>query len=211
MNKKIFIYGDSGHGKVVASIAKRCGYEVVGFIDDSESPKEILNFKSVSFDTFLQNFSSCYVALGIGNNKIRCKIFNKLALHEIKIATLIDPSAVVCESAFIDVGSVVMPLCVVNSEAKVGRGVILNSSSVIEHDNVIGDFVHISPKVAIAGAVSVGEFSHIGIGSSVIQCLNIGKNVVVGAGGVVCDNLESDSLYVGVPAKKIKTIERVIC
>ena len=37
MNKKIVIIGASGHGKVVANIAKLNGYDEILFLDDDES------------------------------------------------------------------------------------------------------------------------------------------------------------------------------
>lgn len=37
--------------------------------------------------------------------------------------------------------------------------------------------------------------------------VNIGDNVVVGAGSIVTKSLESNGIYAGVPARKIKTLE----
>ncbi len=34
MSKKLVIIGASGHGKVIADIALKTGYEVVGFLDE---------------------------------------------------------------------------------------------------------------------------------------------------------------------------------
>ena len=42
MMKSIYIYGASGHGLVVADIAKVCGYDNIIFIDDGEN--EYLTF-----------------------------------------------------------------------------------------------------------------------------------------------------------------------
>ena len=39
MNKKIIIIGASGHGKVVADIAKLNGYEEILFLDDDTSKR----------------------------------------------------------------------------------------------------------------------------------------------------------------------------
>ena len=35
--KSIYIYGASGHGLVVADIAKACGYEDIIFVDDGDN------------------------------------------------------------------------------------------------------------------------------------------------------------------------------
>ena len=40
MSKKLVIIGASGHGKVIADIALKTGYEVVGFLDDNETVEE---------------------------------------------------------------------------------------------------------------------------------------------------------------------------
>lgn len=199
--KQIAIYGASGHGKVVAEIAEDLGYKIVAFIDKQK--KQIFEFESITYQEFKDKFINIEVIIAIGNNKIREKIFNELINDNIKIATLIHPSAIVSKRAKIDIGTVVMAGVVVNSEAKIGKCVILNSSSVIEHENIIDDFVHISPNVALAGDVSVGKFTHIGIGVTIIQGIKIGQNSIIGAGSVVIRDIEDNSKVVGVPAKKI--------
>ena len=54
------------------------------------------------------------------------------------------------------------------------------------------------------GNVRIGELSFLGIGSTVKHNVTIGKNTIVGGQSFVCNNCESNSLYYGVPAKKIK-------
>ena len=185
MSKSIYIYGASGHGLVVADIAKSCGYEDIVFLDDDKS-KGFL-----AFDDIKEN-RDYHMAFGIGNNQIRAKVYNKVKKYNFYLPILIHPSSIISPSAKIEEGTVVMPNVVVNSNANIGKGVILNSSCVVEHECTIEDFVHISPKVALAGDVKVGEFTHIGIGSNVIQCLKIGKNVVVGGGSTVIRNINDN-------------------
>ena len=38
--KRLIIIGASGHGKVVADIALKCGYDDVAFLDDDETLTE---------------------------------------------------------------------------------------------------------------------------------------------------------------------------
>ncbi len=198
MSNIIAVYGASGHGKVVADIAKANGYKDIIFIDDG-----LNNY--ISFEEFLNKFGNLIpVALGIGENRIRGIIYNKLKANDIKIQTLIHPSSIISKSVTIGEGSVVMPLVVVNADAKIGKGVILNSSCVIEHDNIIGDFAHISPNASLAGNVKIGNFSHIGIGSNIIQGKSIGEHTIIGAGSVVIDDIPSFCVGVGVPVKVIR-------
>ena len=200
MSKSIYIYGASGHGLVVADVAKSCGYENIVFLDDDTS-KGFL-----TFDDIKEN-RDYHIAFGIGNNQIREKLYKKVKENGFSTPTLIHPSSIISSSARIEEGTVVMPNVVVNAKGFIGKGVILNSSCVIEHESVIGDFVHISPKVAIAGDVRIGDFTHIGIGSSVIQCLEIGKNSIIGSGSVVVKNIRDFKKAYGNPCKEKGNID----
>ena len=200
MSKSIYIYGASGHGLVVADIARACGYEDIVFLDDDKS-KGFL-----TFDDIKEN-RDYHIAFGIGNNQIREKLYKKVKENGFFTPILIHPSSIISPSARIEEGTVVMPNVVVNAKAYIGKCVILNSSCVVEHESIIGDFVHISPKVAIAGNVRIGDFTHIGIGSSVIQCLEIGKNSIVGAGSIVVKNIADFKKVYGNPCKEVGNID----
>ena len=192
--KSIYIYGASGHGLVVADIARACGYDII-FVDDGEN-------KYPTFED-IKRTSGIPVAFGIGSNSIRAKLFEKVTSGGFEIVSLIHPSSIISPSATIGKGAVVMPRVVVNAKATIGDGVILNSSCVIEHECIIDDFVHISPNVALAGDVKVGKYTHIGIGSNVIQGIIIGSNVIVGGGSMVILNIDDNLKVVGVPAHPI--------
>lgn len=200
MSKRIYIYGASGHGLVVADIARACGYDDVVFVDDDKS-KGFLSFEDIKENR------DYHIAFGIGNNQIRAKLYKKVKENGFFTPTLIHTSSIISPSAKIEEGTVIMPNVVVNAKANIGKCVILNSSCVVEHECMIGDFVHISPKVAIAGDVKIGNFTHIGIGSSVIQCLEIGKNSIIGAGSVVVKNIADFKKAYGNPCKEIGNID----
>lgn len=193
--KGIYIYGSSGHGLVVADIAKACGYDDIIFIDDGNN--EYPSFEDIKSDKNIP------MAFGVGSNTIRAKLFEKVKQNGFEIVTLIHPSAIISPSVIIGIGTVVMPNVVVNAKAIIGDGVILNSGCIVEHECRIDDFAHISPNAALAGNVKVGKFSHIGIGSNVIQGISIGRNTIVGGGSVVIKNIEDNQKVAGVPAKTI--------
>ena len=197
--KKIAIYGASGHGKVVADIARLNGYTDIIFIDDGDN--DFITFEEFS----KQNVRP--IALGIGDNTIREKLYQKCADKHISVVTLIHPTTTIGTSVTIGEGTVIMSHVTVNTDTTLGKGCILNTSCVIEHDNNIGDFVHISPLVACAGNVIIGKYTHIGIGSCAVQGLTIGSNTIVGAGSVVVKDIEDNKLAYGNPCKVIKEIE----
>lgn len=55
--------------------------------------------------------------------------------------------------------------------------------------------------------IIIGKDSWIGSNVTILPGVTIGNHVVVAAGSVVTKNLDDNSVYAGVPAKKIKTIE----
>jgi UDP-N-acetylbacillosamine N-acetyltransferase len=196
--KSIYIYGASGHGLVVADVARACGYKDIIFIDDGDN--EYPSFEDIKRRNCIP------MAFGIGSNTIRTKLFEKVKSSGFEIVNLIHPSAIVSPSATIGIGTVVMPNVIVNAKAIIEDGVILNSGCIIEHECVIEEFAHISPNVALAGNVTIGKFTHIGIGSNVIQGIKIGSNSIIGAGSVVVKNISDFTKAYGVPCKEIKEI-----
>ena len=189
---KLYIYGASGHGKVVADIARSLGYDEIVFLDDNSEMK------------FSPDLPKHPVIIAIGDNQTRANLQTKVQNAGFEVASLVHKTAIISPSASIGKGVVVMPSVVVNADAVVGDGAILNSACVIEHDCVIGKFAHVSPNSALAGGVEVGEFAHIGIGSSVIQKVKIGANTTIGAGSAVISDIDDNCVAVGTPAKIIK-------
>ncbi|MGP1449739.1 MAG: NeuD/PglB/VioB family sugar acetyltransferase [Wolinella sp.] len=202
MGRQIALIGAGGHGKVVGEIAELLGYKISILVDDSTETVELFGLKSILLSEFLATKPKIPVALGVGNNVARERIFNELSQCGVAMPVLIHKSASVSKSASIGEGSVVMANAVINPSARIGRGVIVNSGAVVEHDNVIGDFVHISPRAALAGSVTIGAHTHIGIAACVIQGLTIGESCVIGAGSVVIDDILGHKTVVGNPAKR---------
>ena len=200
MNKKIIIIGASGHGKVLADLAIKNQYEIIGFLDDGKPEGEICGFPILGkSEKCLEYREQCEFVIAIGNNAVRKKIAET---YPLKWATLIHPTAVLGMNVKISEGTVVMANAVINPEAVVGKHCIINTAAVVEHDNVLGDYVHISPNAALAGTVHVGSQTHIGIGAAVRNNIDIAANVVIGAGAVVVKNIFEQGVYVGVPAEK---------
>lgn len=200
MNKKMIIIGASGHGKVVADLAIKNGYEILGFLDDGGPTGENFGFPILGeVKKILDHAQECEFVIAIGNNGIRKKIAES---YPVKWAKLIHPTAVIALGAEIGQGTVVMANAVINPDAKIGNHCIINTAAVVEHDNFLEDYVHISPNAALAGTVSVGEKTHIGIGAVVKNNITITSDVVVGAGAVVVKNIQEQGTYCGVPAKR---------
>jgi len=198
---KLAIIGASGHGKVVADIAEKNGYDEIVFFDDDESIE--LCGKWPVLGTVHEALSGEHdVFIAIGKAEVREKLMECFDGHHFPV--LIHPNAVVADDVVIGEGSVIMAGAVINPSVRIGRGCIINTCSSVDHDCNIEDFVHISVGAHLSGTVNVGKGSWIAVGASVVNNVEICEGTVVGAGAVVVKNIEQPGTYVGVPAKTMK-------
>jgi len=196
----MYLYGASGHAKVIIDILKSQNIEIKGLIDDNQAIGELLGYP-VFHDSDGRN----PVIISIGDNKIRKKICEKLA--DTPFGKAVHSSAIVSGNSRIDVGTVVMQGAIIQSDCTIGKHVIINTGASVDHDCRVSDFVHISPHATLCGNVSVGEGSWIGAGTTIIPGIKIGKWCVIAAGSVVTKNIPDFSLAAGNRCKVIKTIQ----
>ena len=197
----LYLYGASGHGKVIAEIAEENEQSITAFIDLDKSKKKILDYEVIHE---IPN-KEVDLIISIGNNTIREKI--AIENPQFNYKTLVHPKSTISKRAQIKEGTVVMAGVTINSDVKIGKHCIINTNASIDHDCVIKDFVHISPSVALAGNVTVGEGTHIGIGACIIQGIKIGKWCTIGAGSVIIKDVPDNATVVGNPGKIIKIKE----
>jgi sugar O-acyltransferase (sialic acid O-acetyltransferase NeuD family) len=197
----IYLYGASGHSKVVIEILEKQKKVISGLIDDDPAIKRLLDYPV--FQTIPDHVlkSELKMIICVGNNENRKKLTDK-NLWEYE--TAVHPSANISLRSIIGEGTVVMPSVSVNCDTAIGKHAILNTNCSVDHDCVLSDFVHISPNVSLGGNVHIGLGSHIGIGACVVQGIKIGKWVTVGAGAVIINDIPDCAVVVGNPGKIIK-------
>ena len=199
MENKTYLYGASGHCKVIIDIFKLRGISIKAIIDDNPKSAHLFGIPVITTKDFAKEDQ---VIISIGNNEIRKKLSAEM---EVDFTTAIHPTAIISPFSNIGTGTVIMAGTIVNADTMIGKHCIINSGAIVEHDNKIADFVHISPGVSLAGNVSIGEGSHIGIGASVIQGMKIGKWATIGAGSVIIKDVPDFAVVVGNPGKIIKS------
>ena len=200
MNQLVII-GASGHGKVVADIAKKNGYEEILFLDDDEVIKDCGGYKVIGKSSQFIEYD-CDLIVAIGNSSTREKIQNRIELEGKAIPTLVHPDATIAENVEIGKGSIVAAGAIINPGVRIGKGCIINTGASVDHDCVIGDFSHVSVGTHVAGTVNVGKHTWLGIGAIICNNVNICGNCMIGAGAVVIKNISKSGIYVGVPAKE---------
>lgn len=198
--KHIYLYGASGHAKVIRDIVEAQGNTVVTLFDDNPAVEELQGLQVLH-----QYGGEAPIIISIGSNRVRKMLAGRLNAD---FASAIHPSAIVSVRAVVGKGTVVMQGAVIQTETVVGDHCIINTAASIDHECRIGDFVHISPHVTLCGNVTVGEGTWIGAGTTVIQGVHIGKWCMIGSGSVVTKDIPDGYLAVGNRCKLIKKINQ---
>jgi sugar O-acyltransferase (sialic acid O-acetyltransferase NeuD family) len=210
--KKLIIIGAGGHGRVVADCAQQLGkYSQIVFLDDCfYERKENSEWQVIgSVKDFPQYIDDADFVVAFGNNRLRKKIILQLKKLKANIVSIIHPSAVISPHTFIGKGVVIFANAVVNIGASIADGCIINTAATVDHDCELHECVHVSPGANIAGGVHIAQLSWIGIGSTIVECITLADNTQVGAGAVVTQSTQANSLYVGVPAKRVRSLTKI--
>jgi len=199
------LIGYSGHSFVIIDTLLSLSYNIEGYCEQQEknyNPFGISYLGSEKNARTLEQLKNIDVFLGLGDNKLRSKIYLHLIENGISCPSIKHTKAIVSPTVSIGKATVIMPGAIINAMAKIGAAVICNTSSVIEHECIIGNYTHIAPGAVLAGNVKVGDGSFIGANAVIKQGVTIGSNVTIGAGAVVIKDIEDGLTFFGNPAKK---------
>lgn len=188
----MYLYGASGHARVIREVLSTQGIDVLGLIDDNPNLNE--------FDglTVLHTFEGLSpIIVSIGDCLARRIIVERL--EGVEFGKAIHSSAIISSNVKIGEGSVVMAGAILQPQVILGRHTIVNTGSSIDHNCLVGDYVHIAPHCTLCGDITIGDLSWIGAGTTIIQGINIGRNCFIGAGSVVIKDIPDNSLAFGNP------------
>jgi len=210
---ELFIYCAGDFGREIFDSAKRINksdskWDEICFIDDDISLGDrFYDAELFTFDAVLKRYdlNSFEVSITNGEPVIRRSIYNKLKANNIKLATLVDKTSIISETAKVGEGVIVTPYCSVSSSAVVGNNVAINTKAIVGHDVRLGEHCVISSLVNLGGACSVGENSYIGMGAQIKEGgIIIGKDAIVGMGSVVYNDIPDGVIALGNPARPMR-------
>lgn len=87
-----------------------------------------------------------------------------------------------------------------------GIGVVIHSRAEIGERVIIGQGVTIGRKISPNDCPVIGNDVYISAGSRVLGNIVVGNNVIIGANSVVIENVPSNCIVAGVPARILRTI-----
>lgn len=196
----MYLYGASGHAKVILEILEACDIQVDGLFDDNVAVETLLGYPVSRYNGECDGDK----IISIGDNRVRKQIAERVGGN---FGAAVHPTAIVSPRAKVGCGSVVMHGAIVQADACIGAHVIVNTGATIDHECMVGDYAHISPNATLCGNVTVGEGTQIGAGSVVVPGVHIGKWSLICAGSVVTKNIPDYCIASGNRCEVVKYIE----
>lgn len=110
---------------------------------------------------------------------------------------------VIGENCFILENTVLEPF------ATIGDNVVIWSGSQVSHHGEVRDHVFLAPRVTLAGHCLVEPYVWLGASSTVINHCTLGEGTCVGMGALITRDTQPWQLYVGAPARAIKSSQEL--
>lgn len=210
--KQLIVVGGGGFAKEVIWLAKDCGFEVVGVLDDNIDMhgKFVLAVPVVGNVEGWQAYAHCEFVVAIGSPRTRKLVVEKMLAHgKPEFATLIHPSVIKSDSVNFAEGCMVCAGMIFTIEVNVGAHTIFNLNGTVGHECHIGSFVTVAPMAAVSGNVVLQDFVEVGTGAALRQGVTLSRGSMLGMGAVLTKNIPENMIFAGNPAKPLKELPPV--
>ena len=211
----LFLYGASGAAFEVYDMIERNPsikrrYSKIIFVDDFADEgacylSQRIKFKSCA--DFL-NGEDAEFAITVGEPSARKFLREKVKNAGFSLATLIDESAVVSQTAEVGEGCVINRGAIISSNVKLAENIFVMFRAIIGHEADIGKDTTICPMTTIGAHCRMGEGSFVGITASTIQGVNVGKGAIIGMGAKVFREVLDGETVLGNPARVTKRADK---
>lgn len=143
------------------------------------------------------------------NHASRKRVVERLGLPAERYATVVHPSAAIAHGTELGRGSMLLAFVTITAPQVVGAHVVAMPQTIFTHDDRVGDYVTFASRVSLSGGVTVGETAYLGNGALVREGLTIGAGALLGMGAVVLDDVPPYEVWVGNPARRLRSLEPV--
>lgn len=210
--RHIGIFGTSGMAREAGDIAVSLGLKPLYIARDQNDFANSRHPENTILESEIYSYSELPCVIAIGENATRRKVVARYG-ESLRFTNLIHPSATFgyeqrelvedCKGIIVAAGARF------TNGIEVGDFSIFNQNATIGHDCIIEDYVHVASNASISGNVCLKKGCWIGAGAVVNQGENdrkrvVGEGTVIGSGAVVVKDCEPNTVYVGVPARRLK-------
>ena len=208
--KKLIIVGAGGFARELADWIEDINdvkptWDLLGFIDDNPDALSGIpcKYKVIGSIQDWNPLNDESFVCGLAIPKVKRKVIDSLKSRGAKFVTIVHPSAIISDSAFLGEGVVVTPRSGINANSYVGDYVSVLESG-IGHDAHVGSFSTLSGRVNVNGHVFIGEGVYVGCAASIAPGKRVGDDASISIGSVVISNVKSGRTVFGNPAKIVE-------
>ena len=212
--KNLIIYGDSSYAELLAHYFQTDSeYQVVAYCVDEayRTRKEIDGRPVVALEKIEEHFSSeehhIFAAIGYKSVRTHKRLFEKIAALSYPVASYISTQAIVDSHCKIGINCLILPGVILEPDTVIEENCFINSGATVCHHALIKAHSVLAAGSLIGGYTTVGESSLIGFHATVAELVQVASETLVGAGSIVLKNTDKCTLYVGSPARPIRTHE----
>lgn len=198
--------------RAINSVAPQ--WTVLGFLDDDPGlhGRHVDGMPVLGPLDLVAEHPDASVVLCIASPKnlgLRKKIVARLGLAPDRYATIVHPAASVAAGTELGAGSVFLAGVVVTAPQVIGSHVCAMPHTVFTHDDQIADHALFATGVLLAGSVTVGENAYLGAGCLIREGRTIGAGALIGMGSVVLGDVPPGEVWVGNPARYLRTFNQL--
>ena len=198
---QVIIYGGGGLSKMIIEHVRVTGaYQIAGIIDDQLPPGtdvigcRVLGGVEKLAELYQQGIHTAFNSVGgIGNFRVRLKVFQTLSEAGFVCPVLVHPTAHIDPTAVLEQGVLVLAQSYVSGNARVGMGSLINNSVVVSHDNMLGICTNLSPGAMLAGDVVLEDFVQVGMNATINIGVRVGTRALIGNGATVKADVPADT------------------
>jgi acetyltransferase-like isoleucine patch superfamily enzyme len=180
-------------------------HEAIYFLEEEGSVADKIISPKEFFDLKNKEDYQYHIGMGAftGNLEERGKVCN--ILYDFDCVSIIHSTSFVARDFKIEKGLFVAPFVTILQRTKIDKFCWIESYSLVAHYCNIGKNCIINPGTLIGGKSVIGNNCILKMKSSVSNKIKICDNVIVGGFSSVTKDIIEPGIYVGTPARKIKS------
>jgi sugar O-acyltransferase (sialic acid O-acetyltransferase NeuD family) len=195
---------------VQALAATGVGWRLLGFLDDDPTlhgtHRSGLPILGGTEEVAVLGEAAVVICVGSPRDyAARARVVHRLGLPAQRYATIVHPAAQVGAGSVLGPGTVLLAGVCLTADVTLGAHVAVMPQTVLTHDNVVEDFATIASGVRLGGGVRLGHGAYLGSGCLIREFVTVGAGSLVGLGSVVLDDVPPGEVWVGNPARFLRS------